>query len=89
MITNPVRSNPWRVVANKTHPNFVVIKNYAKDNHWFLDVESVGVDGPVYFQRELAVYIKDLQDNLQEVRKKRRSGQSSLSRSAEIDHGDK
>src|SRR5690606_7340896 len=50
------------------------IDNLAKENHWFLDVESIGVDGSVYFKRELAVYIKDLQDNLQEVRKKRRSG---------------
>lgn len=75
MTPTPDAVNPWRVVANKTHPNFVLIKNTAKDNHWFLDVESIGINGEVHFQRELAVYIKDLQDNLQEVRKKRRSGQ--------------
>lgn len=67
-----VDENPWRVVmANR--PNFLLIDNLAKGDHWFLDVQSVGENGEVYFRRELAVYIKDLQDNLREVRK-RRSG---------------
>lgn len=73
--TSPESVNPWRVVSAKDKANFLLIKNVAKDDHWFLDVESIGVDGRVLFRRELAVYIKDLQDNLQEVRKKRRSGE--------------
>jgi alkaline phosphatase D len=65
--------NPWRVVSQTDKVNFVIIDNVAKDNHWFLDVESIGEHGEVYFKRELAVYIKDLQNNLNEMRK-RRSG---------------
>lgn len=65
--------NPWRVVGNKGQKNFTIINNLAQDNHWFLDVESYGENGEVLFRRELAVYIKDLQDNLNEIRK-RRSG---------------
>jgi alkaline phosphatase D len=64
--------NPWRVVHEKNKINFIFITNVAKDNHWFLDVESVGQEGQTLFKRELAVYIKDLQNNLQEVRKGRR-----------------
>jgi alkaline phosphatase D len=67
-------TNPWLVINESQNQNFVMINNLAKDNHWFLDVESIGLKGKVYFRRELAVYIKDLQNNLQEVRKKRRSG---------------
>lgn len=74
MDSSPDSHNPWRVVAEKQNPNFVMISNVAKDNHWFLDVESIGENGKIYFQRELAVYIKDLQNNLQEVREKRRTG---------------
>jgi alkaline phosphatase D len=65
--------NPWRVVAEVGRMNFTIIDNLALDNHWFLDVENIGENGDVHFKRELAVYIKDLQDNLQENRK-RRSG---------------
>lgn len=68
------KKNPWRVVANTEFPNFTIIENEAKDNHWFMDVENIGVSGETYYKRELAVYIKDLQDNLKETRK-RRSGQ--------------
>lgn len=67
-------NNPWRVVAEKERVNFTIIDNLAKDNHWFLDVENVGENNETYYRRELAVYIKDLQDNLKETRK-RRSGQ--------------
>lgn len=84
MTTSPELINPWRVVAEKDRPNFVLINNLAKDNHWFVDVESIGEDGQVYFQRELAVYIKDLQDNLQEVRKKRRSGSRRYKRIRQV-----
>ncbi len=67
-------SNPWLVVNELRNPNFIEIKNLAQDNHWFLDVESVGINGESYFKRELAVYIKDLQNNLNEIRKRRKSG---------------
>lgn len=80
MTSSPGPINPWRVVAEKEHPNFVLIQNLAKDNHWFLEVQSIGENGEEYFQRELAVFIKDLQDNLQEVRKKRRSGKRRYKR---------
>lgn len=66
--------NPWRVVSVESRVNFTYIENFALDNHWFLDVENIGEDGVVNYRRELAVYIKDLQNNLNEVRKKRRSG---------------
>jgi hypothetical protein len=63
-------------VQNKV--NFTLINNLAQDNHWFMDVENIGEEGEVYYRRELAVFIKDLQNNLNEVRKrrsgKRRSG---------------
>lgn len=65
--------NPWRVVSVEGKMNFTYIENIAQDNHWFLDVENIGEDGEVHYRRELAVYIKDLQNNLNEVRK-RRSG---------------
>lgn len=65
--------NQWRVVAEKNRVNFTMIDSVARDNHWFMDVENIGENGDVYFRRELAVFIKDLQNNLQEVRK-RRSG---------------
>lgn len=67
-------TNPWRVVAHKGSNNVVYIHHRAQDNHWFMDVESLGVTGGPYFKRELAVFIKDLQNNLNEIRKKRRSG---------------
>lgn len=65
--------NPWRVVSSVGKMNFVVIDNEARENHWFLDVTAFGETGATLFRRELAVYIKDLQDNLKEIRK-RRSG---------------
>jgi alkaline phosphatase D len=64
-------SNPWRVVANHKFVNFTIIQNTARDNHWFLDIENLGENGEVYYRREVAVFIKDLQNNLNEVRKKR------------------
>ncbi len=63
--------NPWRVVANKSHVNFTIIDNLAEENHWFLDIQNFGEKGEIYYRREVAVYIKDLQDNLKEVRKRR------------------
>ena len=65
--------NPWRVVHTIGKVNFTLIKNVAQDNHWFMDVENIGENAETYYHRELAVYIKDLQNNLNEVRK-RRSG---------------
>lgn len=64
-------NNPWRVVTEKGKNNFIIMNNLALDNHWFLDVESYGINGELYFRRELAVYIKDLQNNLNEIRKRR------------------
>jgi len=66
-----VDNNPWRVVSEKAKVNFTIIENEAKDNHWFLDVENIGENAEIHFRRELAVYIKDLQDNLKETRKRR------------------
>ncbi len=66
--------NPWRVVANQSKVNFTMIQNLAQDDHWFMNVENVGEDGEVVYRRELAVFIKDLQNNLNEIRKKRRLG---------------
>jgi alkaline phosphatase D len=63
--------NPWRVVSVENKNNFTMIQNLAQDNHWFMDVENIGENGEVYFRRELAVFIKDLQNNLNEVRKRR------------------
>lgn len=63
--------NPWRVVHVTNKVNFTMINNIARDNHWFMDVENIGENGEVYFRRELAVFIKDLQNNLNEVRKRR------------------
>lgn len=63
--------NPWRVVSVKNKNNFLMIDNEAIENHWFMEVESIGSNGEVLFRRELALFIKDLQDNLQEVRKRR------------------
>lgn len=63
--------NPWRVVAEQSNVNFILINNVAENNHWFLEVESIGDSNQVYFRRELAVYIKDLQNNLNEIRKRR------------------
>jgi alkaline phosphatase D len=70
---NAAEKNPWRVVSTTGKTNFTLISNLAQDNHWFMDVENIGMDGEVYYKRELAVFIKDLQNNLNEVRK-RRSG---------------
>ena len=63
--------NPWRVVHVSGKPNFTMIDNLAQDNHWFMDVEALGVNGELFYKRELAVFIKDLQNNLNEVRKRR------------------
>lgn len=68
-------SNPWRVVGTRGLNNFLLIDNLAQDDHWFLEVTSFGPGGETQFRRELAVFIKDLQNNLIEIRKKRRSGQ--------------
>lgn len=67
-------TNPWRVVGAQGLNNFIIIDNLAQDDHWFLDVTSFGPGGETQFRRELAVFIKDLQNNLIEIRKKRRSG---------------
>lgn len=67
--------NPWRVVANKSDMNFTMLENIAQDDHWFINVENIGENGNVIYRRELAVFIKDLQNNMNEVRKKRRQGQ--------------
>jgi alkaline phosphatase D len=72
--------NPWRVVANKSKFNFTMISNIAKENHWFMEVENIGEHGETIYRREIAVYIKDLQNNLNEVRK-RRGGRRSYRRS--------
>lgn len=66
--------NPWRVVRIEGKVNFTFIDNLSLDNYWFMDVENIGENGELYYRRELAVYIKDLQNNLNEVRKRRRSG---------------
>jgi alkaline phosphatase D len=63
--------NPWRVVANKNQHNFTILNNLSQDDHWFIEVESIGEKGESVYRRELAVFIKDLQNNLDEVRKKR------------------
>jgi alkaline phosphatase D len=63
--------NPWRVVAETDHVNFTMIDNLAQDDHWFMAVENIGKDGSVFYKRELAVFIKDLQYNLDEIRKRR------------------
>lgn len=65
--------NPWRVVSVSSRVNFMIIDNLARDNHWFMDVTNFDENGQINFRRELAVYIRDLQDNLKEIRK-RRSG---------------
>ncbi len=74
MFPGGVDKNPWRVVANKEAFNFTMIQNTAQDDHWFLNVEDIGEKGEVIYKRELAVFIKDLQNNLNEVRKRRRMG---------------
>lgn len=70
-VTFEETKNPWRVVAEVGHVNFTIIENSAIDDHWFLDVENFGENGERYFKRELAVFIKDLQDNLKETKKRR------------------
>jgi alkaline phosphatase D len=65
--------SPWRVVAETSRVNFTLIDSLAKENHWFMDIENIGENGDVHYRREVAVYIKDLQNNLEEIRK-RRSG---------------
>lgn len=65
--------NPWRVVSNEEEVNFTLIQSEAVNDHWFLEVENIGDEGQSFYRRELAVFIKDLQNNLQETRK-RRSG---------------
>lgn len=79
MFPTEVDKNPWRVVANKEHFNFTYIENEARDNHWFLEVEDIDALGNVIYKRELAVYIQDLQNNLNEGRK-RRSGRRRYQR---------
>ena len=66
-----IDKNPWRVVAQNGKVNFTIINNVAKDDHWFLDVEDYGINGEVFYKRELAVFIKDLKNNLNEARKRR------------------
>lgn len=66
-----VDKNQWRVVEEKGNVTFTIIDSVAKNNHWFLDVEAIGENGQVFYKRELAVFIKDLQNNLNEVRKRR------------------
>lgn len=78
---NEETRNPWRVVANLRDANFTVIRNTAVGDHWFLDVENVNQKGEVVYRRELAVFIKDLQDNMNEVRKRRRQGTRRYRRS--------
>ena len=68
---NSKEQNPWRVTHTYGKMNFTLIKHVAQDNHWFMDVQNIGENGEIYFQRDLAVFIKDLQNNLNEVRKKR------------------
>lgn len=74
MYPDTTDKNPWRVIANRSLPNFTMIRNLAVDDHWFLNVENIGEKGNVIFGRELAVFIKDLQNNMNEVRKRRRLG---------------
>jgi alkaline phosphatase D len=66
--------NPWRVIANQAKFNFTMIQNLAQEDHWFMNVENIGENGEVIYRRELAVFIKDLQNNLNVIRKKRRLG---------------
>lgn len=70
-------NNPWRVVQNNEKSSFTLIENSSEDNHWFIDVKNIGKDGEIYYQRNLAVFIKDLQNNLNEVRKRRSIKQRS------------
>jgi len=80
LFPDSIQKNPWRVTLENAHMNFILVKNTAKDNHWFLEVESIGENGESFFKRELAVFIKDLQNNLNEARKKRRLGRRSYRR---------
>lgn len=73
-------NNPWRVVSENRYMNFTLIDNLAMNDHWFLEVVSIGENGEPYYRRELAVFIKDLQNNLNETRK-RRSGRRRYRRS--------
>ncbi len=66
--------NPWRVVVQKGKVNFTLLDNEARENHWFINVQTFDENGIELYGRELSVYIKDLQNNLQETRK-RRSGE--------------
>jgi alkaline phosphatase D len=78
--------NPWRVVANQEKHNFTMIQNVAQDDHWFLNVENIGESGDVIYRREIAVFIKDLQNNLNEVRKRRRMGRRRYRRARRRRH---
>lgn len=71
MYPDSVDSNPWRVVSNQSKVNFTMISNEARQDHWFMDVENIAMDGETIYRRELAVFIRDLQNNLDEVRKRR------------------
>lgn len=64
-------NNPWRVIQNNQTTSFTLIENSAEENHWFIDIKNIGTDGKIYYRRDLAVFIKDLQNNLNEVRKRR------------------
>ena len=64
-------NNPWRVTSIENKANFIVLKNRAQNDHWFIDIESISADGETLFKRDIAVYIKDLQESLNEVRKRR------------------
>lgn len=79
LFPNSNDKNPWRVVANNDRHNFTYIENEARDSHWFLEVEDIDGKGNVVYRRELAVYIQDLQNNLNEGRK-RRSGRRRYQR---------
>lgn len=69
--------NPWRVIKNDRHQSFTLLENSSEDNHWFIDVKNIGKDGKIYYQRDLAVFIKDLQNNLNQIRKRRSIKQRS------------
>lgn len=69
--------NSWRVIQNNEHKSFTLIQNSSEDSHWFIDVKNIGKNGEVYYKRDLAVFIKDLQNNLNQIRKRRSIRQRS------------
>jgi hypothetical protein len=80
LTTTTNQNNPWLVIKENRRNNFLFLSQFTQDNHWFIEVEAIGENGEVYFKRDLAVYIKDLQNNLTEARKKRRSGRRRFKR---------